>query len=198
VPRRPNPERREELEDALVSYVLAHGIGDLSLRPAAEALGVSTYSLAYHFGSKEGLIAAVMTRIEERERAMAVAWIDEPGGASLAAVMRRYWDEWCLPDELAPYHRLFYEVYALSLQQPDRFPGFMERGALPWLPLLRDRARQSGMPQADAELVASLMASTILGALLVLLGTGDKETATRTVYLVANYVEALTSRLQGS
>src|SRR5215467_4319499 len=100
MPRRSNPERREELEDAAVEYVLAHGIGDLSLRPLADALGVSTYSLVYHFGSKEGLTAAVMARIEERERQMAAAWIGGPGSVSPAQVMRRYWREWCLPEEL--------------------------------------------------------------------------------------------------
>jgi AcrR family transcriptional regulator len=194
VPRKPNPERREQLEDAVVSYVLEHGIADLSLRPVADALGVSTYSLVYHFGSKEGLIAAVMARIEERERAMTASWIAEPESASLAAVMRRYWKEWCLPEELAPYHRLFYEVYALSLQQPGRFPGFLERGALPWMSFLRNFALQSGLSEADAQVVASLMASTVLGALFVLLATGDKDATTRTVDAAADYIEALTSR----
>lgn len=190
MPRKPNPDRREELEEAIVSYVLAHGIADLSLRPVAEALGVSTYSLIYHFGSKEGLIAVVLARIEEQERAMAAAWIAEPGSASLAAIMCRYWAEWCLPDELAPYHRLFYEIYALSLQQPERFPGFLARGALPWLPFIRDAALRSGLGETEAQLVASLMASTVVGALLVLLGTGDKDTATRTVSAAADSIEA--------
>ncbi|HEV8193037.1 MAG TPA: TetR/AcrR family transcriptional regulator, partial [Ktedonobacterales bacterium] len=147
-----------------------------------------------HFGSKEGLIAAVMARIEAHERAMTAAWIDEPESASPAAVMRRYWKEWCLPEELAPYHRLFYEVYALSLQQPGRFPGFLERGALPWMGFLRSFALQSGLSEADAQVVASLMASTVLGALLVLLATGDNVATTRAVDAAADYLEALTSR----
>ena len=200
VPRRPNPGRREELEEALVDYVLAHGISDLSLRPLAEALGVSTYSLVYHFGSKDGVVAAVVAHVEERERAMAAAWIDELGDTSLGAIMRRYWEVWCLPDELAPYHRLFYEVYALSLQQPGRFPAFLERGgAQPWLTFLRDVALGSGLREGDANLVAWLTASTVAGALLALLATGDKETATRTVEAAADYIEEFATRArQGS
>jgi AcrR family transcriptional regulator len=183
------------LEDAVIAYVLTHGIADLSLRPVAEALGVSTYSLVYHFGSKEGLIAAVMAHIESREREMTASWLHEdPAAATPAAIMRRYWDEWCLPDELAPYHRLFYEVYALSLQHPGRFPGFLEGGARPWLPFVRDLALRSGVPESEANLVASLMVSTVLGALLVLLATKDKDLATRTVYAAASSVEQLTSR----
>jgi AcrR family transcriptional regulator len=65
MPRRPDPDRREELEEALVDYVLAHGISNLSLRPLAEALGVSTYSLVYHFGSKDGVVEAILARVEE-------------------------------------------------------------------------------------------------------------------------------------
>jgi AcrR family transcriptional regulator len=195
MPRRASPQRREQLEDAVIDYVLTHGIADLSLRPVAEALGVSTYSLVYHFGSKEGLIAAVTARIESREREMTAAWLaEDPVTITPAAIMRRYWDEWCLPDELAPYHRLFYEVYALSLQHPQRFPGFLEGGARPWLPFIRDLALRSGAPQSEANLVASLMASTVLGALLVLLATHDKTLATHTVYASASYVEQLTSR----
>jgi AcrR family transcriptional regulator len=106
MPRRTNPQRREQLEDAVIDYVLTHGIADLSLRPVAEALGVSTYSLVYHFDSKEGLIAAVMARIESREREMTAGWLaEDPVTTTPAAIMRRYWDEWCLPDELAPYPR---------------------------------------------------------------------------------------------
>jgi AcrR family transcriptional regulator len=193
VPRKPNPGRREELEEAVVGYVLTHGIADLSLRPLAEALGVSTYSLVYHFGSKDELIAVVLARIEERERTMVAAWMAEPGATSPAAIMRRYWAEWCLPAELAPYHRLFYEIYALSLQQPDRFPGFLERGALPWLPFCRDLARRAGAPEAEANLIAWLMTSTVLGALLILLESGDRETATRTVDTVADDIERRTA-----
>jgi hypothetical protein len=136
----------------------------------------------------------VLARIEQREREMTAGWLAEPGGISLAGIMRRYWDEWCLPDELAPYHRLFYEIYALSLQQPNRFPGFLERGAIPWMPFLCDLAVRTGVQEAEANALASFMASTVLGALLVLLGSGDKDTATAAVYAAADYVEELTSR----
>jgi AcrR family transcriptional regulator len=200
MPRRPDPGRREELEEAVVDYVLAHGISNLSLRPLAEALGVSTYSLVYHFGSKDGVVAAILAHVEERQQAMVAGWIDELGHASLGAIMRRYWEVWCSPDELAPYHRLFYEVYALSLQQPARFPGFVERGgAQPWLTFIRDVALRSGLGEGDANVIAWLMASTVAGALLALLGTGDKETATRCVETAADYIEEFAARArQGS
>jgi len=39
-----------------------------------------------------------------------------------------------------------------------------------------------------------LMASTVGGALLALLGTGDRETATRSVEAAADYIEEFTVR----
>lgn len=197
MPRQPDPGRRAALEAAVVDYVLNHGIADLSLRPLAEALGVSTFSLVYHFGSKEGLIAAVLAWIEEKQRVMTASWMNEPGSSSPAGILRRYWTEWCLPDELAPYHRLFYEIYGLALQQPARFPGFLEEGTSPWLPFIRTLAEQSGLEEADAEVVAWLMTSTVVGALFILLGTEDRETATRAVNAAADHIEELTARGSG-
>jgi AcrR family transcriptional regulator len=181
--------------EAIVAYVLANGVATLSLRDIAAAVNVSTYSLVYHFGSKQGMMAAVMARVEERQRELTRTWNSEPGGAGIAALMRRYWDEWCLPDELAPYHRLFYETYALTLQQPQRFPGFLEHGALPWLPAIRTLAQRSGLGDADANLVAWWACSSVLGALFVLLGTGDKDTATRTVYAAADAIDTFIHRI---
>jgi AcrR family transcriptional regulator len=195
VPRRPDPKRREALVEAVAGYVLQHGVADLSLRPVADALGVSTYSLVYHFGSKDGLIAAVVAHIEERQRAMAAGWAEETQPVAPGAVMRRYWHEWCLPEALAPYHRLFYEVYVLSLREPERFPGFLERGgAEPWLAYTRAVALRAGLTDAEADVVAWLMATTVAGALLALLGTGDREMSTRTVESVAEHLDHLTSR----
>jgi hypothetical protein len=51
-----------------------------------------------------------------------------------------------------------------------------------------------GVPEADADLIAWLMASTVGGALLALLATGDKGTATRTVEAAADFVEELVAR----
>jgi AcrR family transcriptional regulator len=195
MPRRPNPARAHELVEAIAAYVLANGIADLSLRDIAAALNISTYSLVYHFGSKQGMIAAVMARIEERQRELTGAWGVEPGGASIAALMRRYWQEWCLPAELAPYHRLFYETYALTLQQPERFPGFLERGALPWLPAIRTVAQRAGLGDTDANLVAWWACSSVLGALFILLGTGDKDAATRAVYAAAGAIDTFVHRM---
>jgi AcrR family transcriptional regulator len=61
--------RREELLAKAYAYVLANGIGDLSLRPLAAAINSSPRVLLYLFGSKDGLIRALLARARQSEMA---------------------------------------------------------------------------------------------------------------------------------
>lgn len=51
---------RETLLPLLATHVMAHGLNDASLRPLAKAAGTSDRMLIYHFGSKDGLVAALL------------------------------------------------------------------------------------------------------------------------------------------
>ena len=50
---------KDLLLDQVVDHFVAEGMGDLSLRKIAAAIGTSHRMLLYHFGSREGLLAAV-------------------------------------------------------------------------------------------------------------------------------------------
>src|SRR5262245_62078955 len=75
------PERtegpRQRLLDAAIDHVAAHGIGDLSLRELAAAIGTSHRMLIYHFGSKEGLLVAIVDEVEARQRQLFAAFAAE-------------------------------------------------------------------------------------------------------------------------
>ena len=51
-----NEKRPEELRNAIVRYLIKHGLTGLSLRPLAKALGCTPRVLLYHFGSKEKMV----------------------------------------------------------------------------------------------------------------------------------------------
>ena len=55
--RPPDPERRQELLESVVEYVLKNGLTGLSLRPLANGVGTSARMLLYHFESREKLLA---------------------------------------------------------------------------------------------------------------------------------------------
>ena len=49
-----NEDRPIELRDAILRYLLKHGVTDLSLRPLAKSVGSSPRGLLYHSGSAAG------------------------------------------------------------------------------------------------------------------------------------------------
>lgn len=59
--------RRDELLERAYRYVLEHGVGDLSLRPLASAIGSSPRVLLYLFGNKDELVQALLTRARQDE-----------------------------------------------------------------------------------------------------------------------------------
>ena len=66
--RPPDPERRQELLEAVVEYVLKNGLTGLSLRPLAKGVGTSARMLLYHFESREKLLALIIDTIREQLR----------------------------------------------------------------------------------------------------------------------------------
>jgi AcrR family transcriptional regulator len=66
---RPRAAPRSLLLDQAIDYVTAHGWRARNLRRLAEALGTSHRMLIYHFGSKDGLLVAIVDEVEARQRA---------------------------------------------------------------------------------------------------------------------------------
>ena len=63
--RTPDLQLKQDLLDQVVRYLAVHGMGDVSLRPLAKALGTSPNRLVHHFGSKEELLVAPLARATE-------------------------------------------------------------------------------------------------------------------------------------
>ena len=59
--RTADEQRRVELLELIVDYVIENGLSDLSLRPLADAVGSSARVLLYYFGSKDRLVTALLT-----------------------------------------------------------------------------------------------------------------------------------------
>src|SRR5579884_153975 len=77
-PVKPPIPARERLLAAAIDYVASHGITDVSLRELAAAIGTSHRMLIYHFGSKEGLLVAIVQRVEEAQREFFAAFAADP------------------------------------------------------------------------------------------------------------------------
>src|SRR6478609_10415467 len=66
----PMTSPRDELTRRLVMEVAIHGLGDRSLRDLAAAVGTSHRMLLYHFGSRDGMVTAVVEMVEADQRAV--------------------------------------------------------------------------------------------------------------------------------
>ena len=123
--RRPNPQRKQDLLDEIVTYLGEHGIGDLSLRPLAKRLGTSTYTLTYQFGSKDQLLADAV----RHALALQVAGIGElASGADDApsGLVRRLW-AWSTSAENLGVVRMLLEATTLAYSQPVCSAGWAGR-----------------------------------------------------------------------
>jgi AcrR family transcriptional regulator len=164
--------RRERLLEAAVDHVATQGIGDLSLRRLAAALGTSHRMLIYHFGSKEGLLIEVIRTVEQRQRD-ALADLDLDPSLTPADVMRRMWQRLSDP-ALWPHERLFFEVYGQALQGRAHTAELLDGIVEDWVePVAGIRERQ-GLDPAQARAQARLEVAVVRGLLLDLLATGDQ------------------------
>ncbi len=84
-------QRRAELLDAVVDYTVEHGFSDLSWRPVAAALGVSTTTLVHRFGAKEQMLEAILGRLRERMLAATAAGRTRGEQPNLAKAARAAW-----------------------------------------------------------------------------------------------------------
>ncbi len=115
--------RQSELLELAYQYALQHGLTDLSLRPLAMAIGSSPRVLLFLFGSKDGVIRALLGRARADELQLLERLNDAqeddgaPGG--LAAVTEQVW-AWLAADHHRALLTLWVEGYARSLTDPRR------------------------------------------------------------------------------
>jgi AcrR family transcriptional regulator len=168
VSRTPDDARRAELLDRAVEYVCNHGLADLSLRPLAKAIGSSPRVLLYYFGSKEALVVEIVRRGRARQQAMMAEL--KLGELEPRDVARALWREWSKPQWEA-LTRLSFEVYTLALNDPSRFPGFVDGSINEWLDALRGCTKTQ----------ATMLIAGFRGFLLDLLATHDRTRINRAV-----------------
>jgi AcrR family transcriptional regulator len=167
-------DRRAELTDRALDYVLSHGLVGLSLRPLAAALGTSDRMLVYHFGSKEQLIGAVLDRAQQR-LAAGMELPDPPPG-NLRELVDHLWSALTSP-AATRVTRLYLETCVLAVQDPARWRGAPERLRGPWRTPMRDGLVAFGVPADQADALADLILDTFDGLALHRLTGSDPRPA---------------------
>jgi AcrR family transcriptional regulator len=158
--------------DAARERLLADGFAGLSTRKVAQAAGVPLSQVHYHFGSKGGLVLALLETENRRRLARQTAMyaVDEP-------LWRRY-ERACdyLEDDLeSGYVRVLQEMIAAGWSTPEIGAATREM-VKGWYDLLHEVATEAGErfgglgPFSPAE-AAALVVNAFIGAeALLLLG----------------------------
>jgi AcrR family transcriptional regulator len=180
--------RQEELLELAYRYVLERGLAELSLRPLAAAIGSSPRVLLFLFGSKEGLIRALLARARADELSMLERARRDGGDAALASMVQMTW-AWLVAETHRPLLTLWLEAYARSLvESQGPWSDFARQTVEDWLTLLATAQSQSRRGSRAGCAERTLALSVLRGALLDLLATGDIE---RTTAAVQEHVESL-------
>jgi len=185
--RTADEKRPEVLRDAMVEYLIAHGLTDLSLRPLAKAVGSSPRVLLYYFGSKEGLIIQVLADLRQRQRAS----YGQVGG-SLTAACRIIWKRMRAPGS-EPLFRLFFEAYGLALRHPRLYKSFLQATIDDWLELIAGSLHEESYEPAEARALATVVLAGLRGFMLDYCTTHDRKRLDAAVELWLRGLDSLMS-----
>jgi len=173
-----NGKRPQELRNAIVQYLIEHGLTGLSLRPLAKAVGSSPRGLLYYFGSKEKMVVEVLAEVRQRQRAS----YGEVRGASFAEDCQAIWKNMSGPDS-EPLFRLFFEVYGVALRHPQLFKDFLRATIDDWLQLIADPLCREGCKHGEARAFATMVLAGFRGFMLDYCTTRDRKRLDRAVAL---------------
>ena len=182
--------RRDELLERAYEYVTRTGLAELSLRPLAAAVGSSPRVLLFLFGSKDGLVRALLARARQDQLDVLDRMRADGTPADLPSAVQTLW-RWLSAPTHRPLLVLWLEAYAQSLRQPrGPWDDFARQTVDDWLTelaavqLTEHRGTEAGVAER------TLALAVLRGALLDVLASDDYE---RTTTAVRQYLSTVGS-----
>jgi AcrR family transcriptional regulator len=180
-----DPHIHVRLREQAADYVLAHGFTDLALRPMAKSLRTSARMLMYHFGSRERLMEEVLLTLRQREGAVIDAWFRKNKNLALVDFLRWYWRR-ISSARARSAATLIFELYALALREPARYPGILTDPLVYWQKL----AHRAGLDRKQGTNQSTLLLAATRGLLLDLCATGDRGRVQAALSLLIGLLES--------
>ena len=161
----PVTDRRDDLVAAATAWVLEHGLGGLSLRPLATAIGTSDRMLMYYFGSRDGLVAAI-SEFAGQQLVAAMPAIDPARPPRSAKV----WLDgaWALfsDDAIRPAMQLLFELDALAARSPGPARDAASAVTARWLAVVDDALAALGVATRRRRELTPVVAAAMVGLAL--------------------------------
>lgn len=159
-------KRRDEILDRVADHLLSRGIAGSSLRPLAEAAGLSDRMLLYYFKDKDEVLSEGLGRVAERLTVMLEA-ATAAERLPLDALRKRL-AGLLLDDALWPYMQLWLEIASLSARAEAPFAAIGHQLGLQflaWGAAQLDCSSEAERPREAAELLASIEGLVLLKSL---------------------------------
>jgi AcrR family transcriptional regulator len=169
--RSPVGEGRQRILEALFEEFGENGPSpNLSIRYIAERLGVHHTLLTYHFGSRPGLLAAVLSEARRRDNLVIARTGAELGFVPLCRAVWTFYSDAAHKDRT----RAFFHLVGLAVYEPDAFQEFVA-DVDDLARLLEEAALRDGSTPTDARQRSMIAVSGLRGLLLEGLLTPDAE-----------------------
>jgi AcrR family transcriptional regulator len=176
VTRQADPAKKPALLEQIVDYLIDKPLSALTFRGLASALGVSSFTLVYHFGTRDDLVREIIGAIATRQRGFETVF--DPDTVTINSYfvgLRKTFDFTLAPRNRA-LQRLEFEAQMLEAVAPDHAVTRIAHEEL------HSRARETlialGLDRADAVVEAQLIIDTFYGIQVGLVVSGDVKRAT--------------------
>jgi AcrR family transcriptional regulator len=176
VTREADPDKKPALLQQVVDYLTDKPLSALTFRGLATALGVSSFTLVYHFGTRANLVREIIGAIATRQSGFeAVLDPQEVTLESYFEGLRRTFELTLLPRNRA-LQRLEFEAQMLEALEPEHtvtrqvHEGLQTRG--------RDTLVALGLDENNAAIESRLLIDTFYGIQVGLVINNDDDRAT--------------------
>jgi AcrR family transcriptional regulator len=178
MPRHPDPLRKPQLLGEILDYLLDKSLASVSFRTIAQALGFSTYTLVYHFGTRDQLLSEIVAAVSTRATVIEDLMENAPN------TLERYFDgleeswKWTLVPRNRQLQRLEFEAALIESLEPSTH-SFSRALFDTWLRIGRTALTSLGLEPAAAELESRLVVNTFYGIQYDYVLNGDATPATQ-------------------
>jgi AcrR family transcriptional regulator len=155
----PERSRRDALLAACTDHVLVEGLIGLSLRPLARAVGTSDRMLIYHFGSRDGLVAAI---IDESTRRSVEYLAELAAPRTVRAGVLRLWQAY-RETPLYACNLIYIQAAASGYLGEEPYRTAVRRSNAQWEAALKDWFERCGASRPQVVRITRLVESALLG-----------------------------------
>lgn len=156
-----------EFLDRITLHIITHGLSDAALRQLAPIAGTSHRMLIYYFGSRDGLLGAVLRELRGAESREIMRQATTRRDA-----LERAWAYYTAPDRELEM-RIFFYLAGQAAHHGDGDSQFTDAVVATWTDELRQVCEREGLESAAAQAEARVLIAALRGLLLDRLLTGD-------------------------